>query len=112
MSPAFTALQHTRNDEDSEALLSLQDAIKGLMPGSVIELEGEAIWLNGPSGSNALFVRKVYPELIAARDDLVQERGWPQSDFETVFTGTPGTRHGSNMLTAGPAKAILLCYAR
>ncbi len=112
MSPAFTALQHTRNDEDSEALLSLQDAIKGLMPGSVIELEGEAIWLNGPFGSNALFVRKVYPELIAARDDLVQERGWPQSDFETVFTGTPGTRHGSNMLTAGPAKAILLCYAR
>ncbi|CAL5227362.1 g10312 [Coccomyxa viridis] len=81
------------SDELGRFLLALpaqEDAIKGLMPGSVIELEGEAIWLNGPFGSNALFVRKVYPELIAARDDLVQERGWPQSDFETVFTGTPG----------------------
>ncbi len=79
------------DDENLDALLSLKGAIEELMPGSIIELEGGATWLGNPSfATNALFVRKVYPELIAARDDFVQESGWPQSGFETVYTGTPG----------------------
>ncbi len=68
------------------------------MPGSTIELEGGATWLGDPFATNALFVREVYPKLIAARDLLLRKRGWPQSGFETVFTGTPGTYHG-NVLT-------------
>ena len=80
---------------DTDALLSFQDAIKALVPGSTIELEGGAKWLGDPFASSAIYVREVYPELIAARDALVRERGWPQSGFETVFTGTPGTCRGN-----------------
>ena len=77
-------------------VVSLQDAIQNLRPGTIIELEKGAVWLGNPFlATNTLFVREVYPELILARDAYIRALGWSDSSCETIFTGTPGTCQGA-----------------
>ena len=68
----------------------MQEHILHPQPGTVIRLDGDAVWLGMPLFTSAdLFLRPCYPELFQAREAYIEKKQY-QKGCISVFTGTPG----------------------
>ena len=77
----------------------LQEAILNPQSGTVIRLDGSAVWLAMPAVASAdLYVRPCYLDLIEARTEYIKEHKWGKGCM-TIFTGTPGVLQGARKCT-------------